>query len=80
MTEAVTAVNDWVFAHTELQELIVKNVASNEGSRRIKMKTGATLLRTIVEDYHNGESESEVWSITKEDWLAFRKRDGNQPQ
>lgn len=69
MTEAVTAVNDWVFAHTPLTELVVYNVASNTASRRVKQKTGAIYLRTIVQDYHCGESESEVWCTTKTNWL-----------
>ena len=72
MTEAVTAVNDWVFEFSDLTELVVKNVTTNHASRRIKEKTGATFIRTIVEDYNNGESESEVWSLRKEDWLRFR--------
>ena len=75
MTEAVIAVNDWVFQYSDLDELIVKNVVSNHASRRVKEKTGATFVRTIVESYHNGDSESEVWRIRKEDWLRFR----NQP-
>ena len=74
MTEAVTAVNDWVFQHSDLDELIVKNVVSNHASRRVKEKTGATFVRTIVENYHNGDSESEVWRIGKEDWLRFRNQ------
>ena len=74
MTEAVTAVNDWVFQYSELLELIVKNVSTNVASRRVKEKTGATRIRTIVEDYNNGESESEVWRIRKEDWLRFRSQ------
>ena len=74
MTEAVIAVNDWVFQHTEINELIVKNVVSNYASRRVKEKTGATLMRTTVENYHNGDSESEVWRLRKEDWLRFRNQ------
>ena len=42
MTQAVTALNDWVFAETPLTEIVVYNVASNEGSRRVKQKTGAS--------------------------------------
>jgi len=74
MTEAVSAVNDWVFQHSDLTELIVKNAATNVASRRVKEKTGATLVRTIVEDYNNGESESEVWRLRREDWLQFRSQ------
>lgn len=72
MTEAVTRVNDWTFAHTALTELIVYNVANNKASRRVKEKTGAEFLRTVVEDYHCGETESEVWRICKKAWLSNR--------
>jgi len=75
MTEAVTAVNDWVFAHTPLTELVVFNVASNASSRRVKQKTGAVYLRTVVEDYHCGESASEVWCTKKDDWLNRNQDD-----
>ena len=75
MTEAVTAVNDWVFAHTELEELVVYNVASNEASRQVKQKTGATLIKTVVEEYHIGECESQMWRVDKAAWLAARNKD-----
>ena len=74
MTEAVTAVNDWVFTHTPLTELVVFNVASNTASRRVKQKTGAIYVRTVIEEYHCGETESEVWTTPKEAWLN-RKTD-----
>jgi ribosomal-protein-alanine N-acetyltransferase len=70
MTEAVTAVNDWVFTHTPLTELVVFNVASNTASRRVKEKTGAVYVRTVIEDYHCGETESEVWRTPKEAWIS----------
>ncbi len=73
MTEAVTAVNDWVFTHTPLTEIVVFNVASNAGSRRVKQKTGAVYVRTVIEDYHCGETESEVWCTHKEAWLGRKK-------
>lgn len=70
MTEAVTVLNDWVFANTPLTEIVVYNVASNEGSRRVKQKTGAEYVHTIIQDYHCGECESEVWRVDKETWLS----------
>jgi len=74
MTEAVTALNDWVFEHTPLTEIVVYNVASNEASRRVKQKTGAEYLQTVIQDYHSGECESEVWRVDKQDWLERRGR------
>jgi len=70
MTEAVSKVTDWTFTHTPLTELIVYNVASNVASRRVKEKTGAQLIDTVVEDYHCGETESEVWCIRKDAWAT----------
>ena len=73
MTEAVSAVNDWIFTHTPLDELVVYNVASNEASRRVKQKSGAKYIHTVIQDYHCGESESEVWHIRKDTWLNRNK-------
>lgn len=70
MTEAVSAINDWVFSHTSLTELLVYNVASNIGSRRVKQKTGAEYVHTVIQDYHCGDCESEVWRIDREEWLG----------
>ena len=73
MTEAASAVNDWVFTHTPLEELIVYNVASNTASRRVKQKSGAEYIHTIIQDYHSGDCESEVWRIDKETWMNRNK-------
>ncbi len=72
MTEAVNKVTDWIFAHTSLTELTVYNVASNLASRRVKEKTGAEFVGTVVEEYHCGDTESEVWRIRKDAWLMSR--------
>jgi RimJ/RimL family protein N-acetyltransferase len=69
MTEAVSVVTDWVFAHTSLQELIVYNVVTNIGSRRVKVKTGAEFVRHVDMEHHCGETVSEMWRIRKEAWL-----------
>jgi ribosomal-protein-alanine N-acetyltransferase len=76
MTEASEAVNDWVFTHTQLTEMIVYNVASNIASRRVKEKNGSEYLHTVIQDYHCGESGSEVWRIGKDAWLNRRKKGG----
>ena len=73
MTEAAAAVNDWVFTHTPLGELIVYNVASNIGSRRVKQKSGAEYIHTVIQDYHCGDSDSEVWRISRDGWLNRNK-------
>ena len=73
MTEAVNEVTDWTFSHTPLTELTVYNVASNLASRRVKEKTGAEFIKIVIEEYHCGETESEVWRIRKDTWLLNRK-------
>lgn len=73
MTEAVKTLNDWVFKNTPLTEIVIYNVASNEGSRRVKQKTGAVYVQTVIQDYHCGECESEVWRVDKDTWLARRE-------
>ena len=75
MTEAVSIVNDWVFTHTKLKEIVAYNVASNEASRRVKEKTGCTYIKTVVQDYHSGEQSSEVWKLTRSAWLQSKQDD-----
>ena len=57
----------------EEDQEVVYNVASNEGSRRVKQKTGAEYVHTVIQDYHSGECESEVWRVDRDAWLARRK-------
>ena len=49
------------------------NVASNVASKRVKEKTGAEFVGTVVEEYHCGETESEVWRVRKDAWLMSRR-------
>ncbi len=72
MTEAVAAVNDWVFGTLGWDKIIVKNAVGNEASRRVKAKTGAHFLQTEPGKYLSGATESEVWEVRREDWLANR--------
>jgi ribosomal-protein-alanine N-acetyltransferase len=75
MTEAVAAVNDWVFGTLGWEKMIVKNAAGNEASRRVKVKTGAHFLRMEPGKYLSGITESEVWEVRREDWLAVREKE-----
>ena len=63
MTEAVSAVNDFLFFKLGIESFIVANVKSNARSKRVKEKTGATFLRMDVLPHHTGESETEVWEV-----------------
>jgi [ribosomal protein S5]-alanine N-acetyltransferase len=70
MTEAVAAVNDFVFETLGLESFYVCNVASNAASRRVKQKTGAEFVGYIELAHHNGQTKSEKWKVTRESWLG----------
>lgn len=72
MTEAASAVSDYVFAHTPMTELYVYNAIENTASRRVKEKAGAELVREVPCAHRSGNGISEVWIIRKEAWLKAR--------
>ncbi len=75
MTEAVTAINDWLFFELGIESMRVANVATNAGSRRVKEKTGATFIGYASLEHHSGGDKSELWEITRTQWAEFRGRD-----
>lgn len=72
MTEAVASVNDFAFCTLGVESFHVDNVASNEASRRVKQKTGAEFVGYIELLHHNGQTRSEQWKVTRENWLGRR--------
>ena len=72
MTEAVIAVQDYLFLDMGLERMVVTNAVNNPASRRIKEKTGAKLLGRIPFSHRDGCNESEVWELTREGWSRFR--------
>jgi RimJ/RimL family protein N-acetyltransferase len=72
MTEAVTAVNDFVFLALGLDHFYVSNAATNEASRRVKQKTGAEFVGFIELAHHDGKPNSEHWIVRREAWLRGR--------
>ena len=72
MTEAVASVNDFAFRTFGVESFHVCNVASNEASRRVKQKTGAEFVGYIELPHHNGQTRSEKWKVTRENWLGRR--------
>ncbi len=73
MTEAVAPVVEHAFTNLGFEELIFSNAKGNVGSRRIKEKTGCTLLRTEPASFVDPTlSEREVWQLTKADWVKLR--------
>jgi [ribosomal protein S5]-alanine N-acetyltransferase len=73
MTEAVHAVNDFIFFELNAETLQIHNAISNIGSRRVKQKTGAVFIKEIPQEYHNGDKIGELWEVTKENWGKIRK-------
>lgn len=73
MTEARIAVNDFVFFELGIERFKVINVVNNLASHRIQEKTGAQLIGMEKLLHHNGESASEIWEVTKENWEKIRK-------
>lgn len=69
MTEAISSVNDFAFHTLGIESFYVCNVASNEASRRVKQKTGAEFVGFVELPHHNGQSRSERWRVTRENWL-----------
>lgn len=72
MSEAVAAVNDFIFSELGIEEFYVLNHASNEASRRVKEKTGAEFIETVEYPHHCGENKAERWRVTKENWAKCR--------
>lgn len=74
MTEAVTSVMDYAFDYLGFETLIFANALGNIASRRVKEKTGATLLRISTAKFVDpAVTQSEIWELHKADWKS-RKR------
>jgi len=69
MSEAITSINDYLFFDLGIEKFEALNVKSNIASRRVKEKTGAIFIGYRELEHHNGESVSEVWEITRENWV-----------
>ncbi|MFY9956691.1 GNAT family N-acetyltransferase [Bradyrhizobium sp.] len=74
MTEAISAVNDFAFHSLGIESFFVCNVATNEASRRVKQKTGAEFVGYIELLHHNGQSRTEKWKVTRDNWLKQSSR------
>ncbi len=59
MTEAVTAIQDFLFFELGIDRIVAVNVKGNEASRRVTQKTGARFLGMTELEHHEGGSESE---------------------
>lgn len=72
MTQAVCLMQDFLFLECSILELYFMNAVENIGSSRIKEKTGATYVGPITFEHLSGGTDSELWKLTREDWIRFR--------
>lgn len=72
MTEAIAAVNDFVFFQCGVERILVINAAGNAGSRRVKEKTGAIFLKFVEIEHNSGEKSAELWEVSAENWRKIR--------
>lgn len=74
MSEACEAVTGYWFETLGKPLLRAPKAAPNAASRRISEKSGMRLLRTEERGYVSGRHPSELWEISREEWLARRNR------
>ena len=74
MTEAITAVQDYLFFELGIERFVATNSKANKGSRRVKEKTGARYLGDAEVEVREGGYEAEKWEVTREGWENSRRR------
>lgn len=72
MTEAVAAVQDWLFFELGIEALRLANAIDNVASSRIKARSGAVRTGEIELAMHH-TSRVETWRLTREAWAEARK-------
>ena len=70
MLEASECVTDFWFDVLEMPLMRVSKTVYNTGSRRISEKQGMRMVAIEERDYVSGRLASEIWEITREEWLA----------
>jgi ribosomal-protein-alanine N-acetyltransferase len=69
MSEASVAVTDYWFETLERPVLRVPKAVANVPSRRISERSGMRVIRIEDRNYVSGRLPTEVWEITREEWL-----------
>ncbi|EHK63577.1 GNAT family N-acetyltransferase [Achromobacter arsenitoxydans] len=70
MTEACAAATGYWFAVLGKPLLRAPKAVANTASSRISARSGMRLVRVEERDYVSGRLPSEIWEITREEWLA----------
>ena len=74
MTEAVEIVMEYAFNELGFEKLTFSNAFGNVGSRKIKEKTGARLLRVEPGEFVDPTfTEREIWELSKVEWDRFKR-------
>lgn len=68
--EASDCVTDFWFIELGMPTMRVPKAIANTGSRRISEKQGMRVAAVEDRDYVSGRLPSEIWEITREEWLA----------
>lgn len=63
MTEALAAVEHYVFSELGVSSMIVTNAQANLASSRLKRSSGARLIEVRDDEYVTGTYPTEVWEI-----------------
>lgn len=77
MTEACRVVTEYWFTELEQPVLRVPKARDNAASRKMSISSGMRLIRTGQEQYIGGEMASELWEITRQEWLALNDDSGD---
>ena len=75
MSEAVEAINHFVFEVLEIDSFMEQNAINNPASRRLKEKSGGEFLTCRESRYLSGDRWSEVWRLTRAGWLAGKREE-----
>ncbi|MDR6677838.1 GNAT family N-acetyltransferase [Pseudomonas oryzihabitans] len=73
MGEACAAVNSFWFEDLQRSLLRVPKAALNEGSRRLSLLEGMSLVAQYEADYVCGRLPTELWELSREAWLSTRR-------
>jgi hypothetical protein len=74
MLEAAECVTDFWFDVLEMPVMRVPKAVDNTGSSRISEKQGMRMVATEDRDYVSGRLPSEIWEITRQEWLAKHQK------
>lgn len=78
MSEACDRITDFCFTKLGFRGLRIPKAIANTGSRRISEKQGMRVVAIEERDHVSGRLPAEIWEITREEWLARRRKESDQ--